>query len=151
MTMSVVTSVSTVGSKKLPPCAARFAAQDDLGALLDGVGNVRLDLLDRLHVDQRPDHRARLEAVGDLHRAGGLGEALGKGVIDAVPHQDAVGADAGLAGIAVFRGDRVLDRHLDVGVVKDDERRVAAEVQRHLLERRRTAPHPVSTLTCATQ
>ena len=43
--------------------------------------------------DQRPDHRTRLEPVGDLHRAGGLGKALGKGVIDAVLHQDAVGAE----------------------------------------------------------
>jgi hypothetical protein len=75
---------------------------------------VRLDLLDRLHVDQRTDHRSRLEPVGDLHRAVGLGEALGEGVIDAVLHQDAVGADAGLAGIPTFRGDRALDRHLSL-------------------------------------
>jgi len=44
---------------------------------------VRVDLLDRLHVDQRPDHGARLEPVGDLHRAGGLGEAPGERIIDA--------------------------------------------------------------------
>ena len=31
-----------------------------------------------------------------------------------------------MLGIAVFRGDRPLDRHLDVAVVKDTERRVAA-------------------------
>ncbi len=55
---------------------------------------------------KRADHRTRLEPVGNLHRTGGLGEALGKGVIDAVLHQDAVGADAGLAGIPVFRRDR---------------------------------------------
>jgi hypothetical protein len=48
---------------------------------------------------------ARLEAVGDLHRNGGLGQPLGEGVVDAVLHQDEVGADAGLPGIAVFRGD----------------------------------------------
>jgi len=53
--MSVVTSVSTAG--------------DDLGAFFDGAGDVRLDLLDRLHVDQGPDHRARLEPVGDRARA----------------------------------------------------------------------------------
>jgi len=85
-----------------------IAAGDDFGALLQRVGNVRLDLLDRLHVDQWPDHRARLEPVRDLHRPGGLGEALGKGVVDAVPHQDAVGADIGLAGVALFRDDRAL-------------------------------------------
>ena len=105
MTMSVVTSVKTVGSKKLPPWAARLPPVTTLAALLQGVGDMRLDLLARLHVDQRADHRTRLEPVGDLHRPGGLGEALGEGVVDAVLHQDAVGADAGLAGMAIFRGD----------------------------------------------
>ena len=76
-----------------------LAAGDDLDAPLQGVDDVRLDLLDRLHVDQGADHRTRLEPVGDLHRAGGLGEALDEGVIDAVLHQDAVGAHAGLARI----------------------------------------------------
>jgi hypothetical protein len=42
---------------------ARLPPVDDLGALLDGVGDVGLDLLERLHVDQRPDHRTRLEAA----------------------------------------------------------------------------------------
>jgi len=37
-------------------CACRG---DDLGARLDRVGDVRLDLLDRLCVDQWPDHRTR--------------------------------------------------------------------------------------------
>jgi hypothetical protein len=44
-----------------------LAAGNDLDALLDGIGDVRLDLLDRLHVDQRADHGTRLEPVGDLH------------------------------------------------------------------------------------
>jgi len=43
---------------------------------------VRLDLLDRLHVNERTDHRTRLEAVGDLHRTDGLDEPLGEGVVD---------------------------------------------------------------------
>jgi hypothetical protein len=128
--MSVVTSVNTVGSKKLPPLRGALAAEDDLGALLDRVGDVRLDLLDRLHVDQRADHRARLEPVCNLHRAGGLGEAFGEGVVDAVLHQDAVGADAGLAGVALFRGDRALERHLDIGVVEDDERRARCRISK---------------------
>ena len=93
-----------------------------------------LDLLDRLHVDQWADHRTRLEPVGDLHRTRGLGEALGEGVVDAVLHQDPVGADAGLAGIAIFRGDGTLDRGLDIGVVEDDERRVAAEFKRQFVD-----------------
>src|SRR4029077_10707415 len=36
-----------------------LAAGHHLGALLDRVGDVRLDLLDRLHVDQRPDDGTR--------------------------------------------------------------------------------------------
>jgi hypothetical protein len=44
------------------------------------------------------------------------GEALGEGVVDAVLHKDAVGADAGLAGLPVFRSDAALERHLDIGV-----------------------------------
>jgi hypothetical protein len=39
-----------------------LAAGDHLGAFLDGIGDVRLDLLDRLHVD----HRTRFEPVGDF-------------------------------------------------------------------------------------
>jgi hypothetical protein len=89
--------------------------------------DVRLDLLDGLHVDQWVDHGPRFEPVGDLRGTGGLGEPLGKGIVDPVLHQDAAGADAGLAGIAVFGRDRPLDRHLDVGVVEDDERRFATE------------------------
>jgi hypothetical protein len=42
---------------------------------LQGVRDVRRDLLDRLHVDERPNHRTRLELVDDLHRSGGLGGA----------------------------------------------------------------------------
>jgi hypothetical protein len=66
--MSVVTSVSTVGSKKVPPTAT-------LAPFLTASA-----LLDRLHVDERADHRTRLEPVGDLHRPGSLGEPLGEGV-----------------------------------------------------------------------
>jgi len=68
-----------------PPLCRRaaLAGGDDLGALLDGAGDMRLDLLDRLHVDQWPDHCTRRKPVGDLHRPGGLDQPLGKGVIDA--------------------------------------------------------------------
>ena len=48
MTISVVTSVKTVDSKKLPPNlyvdgGGALAAGHHLGALVDGVGDVRLD------------------------------------------------------------------------------------------------------------
>src|SRR5258707_5996415 len=65
---TVVTSVNTVGSKKVPPSADRLPPITTLAALPDGIGDMRLDLLDRLHVDQGADHRTGLEPVGDLHR-----------------------------------------------------------------------------------
>ena len=95
---------------------------------------MRLNLFDCLHVDERADHRTPLEAVGDLHRAGRLREVLRKGIVDAVLHQKSIGAHAGLAGIAVFGRDRALHHYLDIGVVEDDEWRVAAQFQRELFD-----------------
>ena len=71
-------------------------------------------------------------------------------------HVDAVGADAGLPGVAELRGDRALDRRIEIGVVEDDEGRVAAELERELLHARRdwrheqrpTSVEPVK-VTCA--
>ena len=75
--MSIVTSVSTVGSEKVPPCAT-LAPFRKASAMCASTFSTRL------RVNERPDHRARLEPDGDLHRPGGLGEALRKCVIDAV-------------------------------------------------------------------
>jgi hypothetical protein len=63
-----------------------------------------------------PIYGTRLEPIGDLHRIGVLGEALGNGIMDTVLLRNAVGAHAGLAGIPIFRGDRTLDRHFGFGV-----------------------------------
>jgi len=138
MTMSAVTSASTVGSKKLPPNlyvegGGALAAGDHLGALPHGVGDVRLDLLDRLHVDERPDHRTRFEPVGNLHRPGGLSGALGERVIDAVLRQNAVGAQAGSLGERVFVNRAILnnDQEILVGVFDESDvfQRIAVDQQ----------------------
>ena len=68
-------------------------------------------------------------------------ELRDEGVVNAVLHVDAVGADAGLAHVAELGHDRALDRRVDIGVVEDDERRVAAELQRDLLHRSRRLAH----------
>src|SRR5215472_15830673 len=73
-----------------------LAAGDDMRAFFHRVGDVALDLFDRLHVDQRADHHTGFGAVADLHLAGDLGEALREGVVDAVLYQDAIGANTGL-------------------------------------------------------
>ena len=77
----------------------------------------------------------------DLQLRHGSGQFFGKGVVDAFLDQEPVGADAGLAGVAVLGGDGPLHRGIQVGIVEDDERGVAAQFQGHLLDRcRRTAP-----------
>jgi hypothetical protein len=50
---------------------------------LQGVRDVRRDLLDCLHVDERPDHRTRLELVGDFI-APAVSARLAERVIDTV-------------------------------------------------------------------
>src|ERR1700736_2692562 len=99
MTMSVVTSVNTVGSKKLPPWAARLPPITTLAPFLT----------------------ASAMCASTFSTAFmSISEALRKGVREAVLHEDSVSADAVLAGVPVVRGDRALDRHLDVGVVEDN-------------------------------
>ena len=65
----------------------------------------------------------------------------GERVVDRVLHEQAVRADAGLAGVAVLRRDRALHRRVQIRIVEHDERRVAAELERQLLHRRRALRH----------
>ncbi len=113
-----------------------LAAGHDRAAFLLGVGHEFLDLLDRLFVDQRPLLHAGFRAVADLQLGGSSRELLDKRIIDAGLHEKAVGADAGLAGIAILRGDRAFHGALQVGVVENQERRIAAKLHRHLLHGR---------------
>jgi hypothetical protein len=86
-----------------------------------------------LHVDQRALLTPSSQAVADLQRRHGLRRASRRRRRRRRPAPAAVGADAGLAGVAVLGGDGALDRGVEVGVVEDDEGRVAAELQRELL------------------
>jgi hypothetical protein len=65
-----------------------------------------------------------------LMPAGLGGQLLDEGVVHAFLHVEAVGADAGLAGVAVLADHRAFDGAVDVGVVEHDEGRVAAQLQR---------------------
>jgi hypothetical protein len=42
-----------------------------------------------------------------------------KGAVNTILHQNAVGLDTGLAGIAVLRRDRAFDCHLDIEIGED--------------------------------
>ena len=129
--MSIVTPVSTDGSKNWPSMPP--AAETELGALRERVGDVALDLRDGRLVDQRPDLDALGEAVRDLQRGDGLGERADEVVVDPVLDEEPVRRDARLPRVPELAHHRSGDRLLEVGVVEDDERRVAAELERDLL------------------
>ena len=74
-------------------------------------------------------------AIADLHRGDGLGQLLDKGVMDARLHVEPVGADTGLAHIAELGDHRAFDGRIEIGIVEDDEGRVAAKLHRDLLHR----------------
>src|SRR5271167_2896418 len=100
MTMSVVTSVSTVGSKKLPPWAARLPPVTTLAPFLTASAMCDSTFSTAFMSISGPITAPGSNPVGDLHGTCGFGGALGEGVVDAVLHQDAVGAHTGLTGIA---------------------------------------------------
>ena len=106
------------------------ATQDDLGAFGGRVGHMFLHLVDGIGIDQRAKGGAVLQAVADLHRAYFLFQLGGEGVIDTGLHIDPVGADTGLAVVAEFAHDRAFDGGIQIGVVENDEGRVAAQFHR---------------------
>ncbi|MNM43982.1 hypothetical protein D3C81_548730 [compost metagenome] len=93
-----------------------------------------LNLGDSLAVDQRASGGAFFQAVTDLQLGNCSGQLLGERVVDAVLHVDTVGADAGLAVVAVLGDDRAFDGLIQVSVVEHDERRVAAQLQGNFLD-----------------
>ena len=127
--MSLVTSASTVGVKKRSPM--RLPPITTLRALGQRVGHVALDLGDGLRRRSAgPASTPASKPLPTLMRLALAASFCDEGVVDAVLHVEPVGADAGLAGVAVLADHRALDGAVDVGVVEDDEGRVAAEFER---------------------
>src|SRR5271156_3807812 len=128
MTISVVTSVSTVGSKKLPPWAARLLPVTTLAPFLTESAMCASTFSTALMSINGP-----ITAPGSKPAATfiarGLGEALGEGVIDAVLHQDAVGTHIGLDGMPIFPGDGALD-HRSISALSRPRTSISASFKR---------------------
>ena len=114
-----------------------LAAGQQATALGQCIGHMLFHLGHGLGVNQRALRDARLDAIAHLQLGHGSHQFFGKRVIHTVLHVQAVGAHASLARVAVFRGDGAFHGRIQVGVVEDDERRIAAQFQREFLDRRR--------------
>src|SRR5471030_3303094 len=103
-------------------------------AFADRVSNVFLNLGHGFFVDQRASGGAFFQTVADLEFGHSHFQLLGERVVDRILDVQAVGADAGLAVVAVFGNDRAFDGLIQVRVVEHNKRRVAAQFQRDLLD-----------------
>ena len=95
-------------------------------------------------VDHRADLRARLHAVADHELLRTVDHGLREGGCDRVVHVDPLGAHADLARIAeaVARGEG--GGGIDVGIGKDDERVLSAELEDQSLQAARSGLHDVT-------
>jgi hypothetical protein len=105
------------------------AADDQLRTLVERVLDVLLDLLDGTRVDHRSDLGVGPRRRSDLQRLDPRGQLLDERVVHRMVHVDPVRTDAGLAAVAELRDHQAFDRGIEVGVLEDDERRVAAELE----------------------
>ncbi|MPL79716.1 hypothetical protein SDC9_25600 [bioreactor metagenome] len=112
-----------------------LTAMGEHGARAQRVAHDCLDLGQTSGVDQRPHPGFRVEPVAQPDRRGARDEARDEGVMQAFMHEDPVGGDADLPAIGEFRRHRQIQRIVQIGVVIDDQRRVAAKLHRHLLHR----------------
>lgn len=111
-----------------------LASMEQASALGDGILHVLVDLCHRSAVNQRAVCGLAVEAVADLECLDDVDDALDKLLVDAAVDKDAVGAYAGLASDSELASNQVLHCFIEVGVLEDDEGRVAAQFEGELLE-----------------
>jgi flagellin len=70
------------------------------------------------------------QAIASNEGGGLFSQESGELVVDAILHIDAVGADAGLPVVAEFGDHRACHGGVQIGIVKDDEGRIAAQFHR---------------------
>ena len=122
-----VTSASTVGWKNVPPSAWRLPPVNPRA--LANASAIWASTLSTAFVDQRSLLHAGLAPSPTFSFATALAQFGGERVVDPLLHIDAVGADAGLAHVAIFGRHGARHRGVEIGVVEYDERRVAAQLQ----------------------
>ena len=111
-------------------------AGDQRGAFLRAQLDVAAHLGQVLRADHRADDRALVQRVADGDLRGARREALHEVGVDGLVYQDAAARGATLAVVAEDHEDRGIERAVEVGVLEDDERALAAELHAELLQPR---------------
>ena len=99
---------------------------------------------DAFAMDRRDDraHLAlRIEAVADANLLRALDEPLDETIVERAFENEPRSGRADLSRVGEDAEERVVDRRLEIGVGEDDVRRLAAELERDLLQVRRRVVH----------
>src|SRR6266487_443161 len=105
-----------------------LATGQELRALVLSDLRVGVDLLERRLVDHRPDVGVVLPAGAEPHLLDARDEARGELVVDGLVDDHAARGRAALARGAESRPDDAVDGQIEIGVVHDDDRVLAAEL-----------------------
>ena len=122
----------------------RRAAHGRDRAMRARVLHVTQHFLHRRAVDERTDRDLFVHALADHEAGDALREARRKLVINRVLHENPVGRHARLSRVPELAGHHALQRLLQIRIVEDDERRVAAKFEAQPLQRVRGLLHQVA-------
>ncbi len=92
------------------------------------------NLVDGGGIDHRSNRDAGFRPRTHLHRIDAGLQLGSEGVVDARLHENAVGADAGLAAIAELGRKRAFNGKVEIGIVEDDEGCIAAKLEAEPLD-----------------
>src|SRR5262249_29433366 len=118
-----------------PRAGVALAAGQDLRAFLLADLEVARDPLELLLAHQWTDLGPSLDPRALLHRAGGARDGIRELVVELLLDEQAGPGAAHLALVEEDADQRALDRLRDVRVREDDVRALAAQLERHALQR----------------
>ena len=132
-TLSLVSRSTSFEQGRLEHRAVALAAAEQGRALGHRLLDPAVEPLRLPSVDHRADEDVAVLGIAGDQRLGLRDQHVAEFVIDVVVDQDALDADAALAGLVEGAEDDPLERVVEVGVRVDDHRRIAAELEHHLL------------------
>ena len=116
------------GGEEIAGVADALAARENFRALGLGVAGELLHGRQPTRIGERTHLAGLVETVADLQAGSEARETLRKALVQALVHQIARRRDADLAGVAELGAADDLDRLVEIGVLGDDDRRMAAEL-----------------------